>query len=283
MSQELTESSKLAYQDVIKTTPSIAVGVTSAFYVLGLIISNMYFAQYGISDKELLRTNYLFSGAIFVVLIIVAEVCFSYFIEWKNDLKFAWQEKEYAKVFGSPMALFFVVISIPGILLIISGRSNITINDLLAPIMGILFVSVAFHVAFLNIKKIYLKSKSEGVESNLQTKLHEKLNEILLPFLFIFFALGGYANTTYPFISAVYGGGYRAPVIMYPSQRGMEFFKSIALPINKNQTIGPVEILSESEKELTILIPNGLSEIKVAIQINKDLLEAIQTQTKSTL
>lgn len=283
MSQESITNSKWTYHDIIKAIPSIAVGVTSALYILGLIIANLYFAEYGISDKELLRTNYLLSGAIFVVLVVVAEICFSYFIDWKNDLKFSWHKKEYAKVFGSPIALFFVVISIPGILSSISGRSNITFSSLLAPTSGVLLVSGALYVAFLNFRKIFLKLKLEGIESNLQAKLHEQLSEILLPFVFIFFSLAAYANTTYPFISAAYGGGYRAPAIIYPSQRGMEFFKSIALPINANQTIGPVEILSESEKELTILIPNGFSEQKIAIQINKDLLDAIQTKTKSSM
>lgn len=279
MDQESSEQSTWTQQDVIKVIPSIFLGVSSVFFILGLLIVNLHLAQYGIYSKEFLRTEYLLTGAVFVIFLILAEVSISYLVDWVVRIKAHWKERKFTLLIWSPLSLSFAALSVPIALLLLSGQSSVNLKALTSPLLGIFFTSMLFYTAIKQIKVNFMDTLSENKNINSRSEWFKRLSKFFGPLMLILFGITGYANTTYPYISAVYGGGDRAPAFVFPTQRGYEVCKALSLPINSNQTVGPLEVLTESEKELTILVQNGFSDKKVAIQLNKSLLDAIQTKS----
>lgn len=59
---------------------------------------------------------------------------------------------------------------------------------------------------------------------------------------------------TYPQLSVALGGGHRASVLLLPSKEGLELSKTLQLPTSEDgRTIGPVQVITESEQELVLL------------------------------
>lgn len=68
-------------------------------------------------------------------------------------------------------------------------------------------------------------------------------------------------------------------IYMVPTPRGVEISKTFSLPFNKDKTlIGPLEVLTESDKEIVVLISSELSpKKKIAMRLNKDNFDAVQS------
>lgn len=277
MDQEPKFNSNWTFGKIIKVIPTIIVGVSSSCFILGLLVVNIYLAQYGIYSKEFLRTEYVLAGAVFILLITTAEISITYLLKWLRDVRVRWIERKFISVLLSPLKLILPLLSIPIVLLFLNGNNEASLKLLWHQVTGVFIACLMYRAIFLNIKttfKSFLSQKDNSM-------LHERLSELLFPILWIIIGLTVYAKATYPHISAIYGGGNRAPATIFLTPRGIEVCKALALPISANQTAGPLEVLTESDKELTILIENGFSDQKVAIQLNKDLLDVIQTRTQN--
>ena len=69
------------YIDIISKISSIALGVTAIFYILGFVITNMYFGSLNINNFEILRSRYVLVGIVFSFFL------FSIFVLLKIMLK----------------------------------------------------------------------------------------------------------------------------------------------------------------------------------------------------
>lgn len=269
------------HQDIVKSAPGLIVGISSAFFVLGLLIVNLHLSRYGLYSKEFLRSEYVLAGAVFVLFMVSAEVGTSYFVEWMQKMVSLWRDKHFARILLTPYMLL-PVLFVPLLLLLLSGNGYIGIKGVKTmgiPMGGVFMASAMFYHAYRQLKLNLNEIFPARTEQNTERAPHKRISKLFWPLLFVLSGITFYAKTTYPYISAVYGGGTRSPAIIYPTPRGYEVCKALSLPVNPNKSVGPLEVLTESEKEITILVQNGLSAKKIAIQLNKELLDATQTRT----
>lgn len=269
------------FRDSAKSIPTLIVGVSSIFFVLGLLIVNVHLSKYGMFSKEFLRTEYVLAGAIFALMLVSAEVGFWHLKDWYQNVEEFWKNGKFVKILLSPYMLL-PLLFVPILLLLLGNHSTVSmksIKSLGVPMTGVYLVSMNFYYAYLSVKDNIKIIFPEQAEIPLSISVHKRISKLFWPLVLILMGIAFYAKSTYPYISAVYGGGSRSPVLIYPTDRGVKVCQTLSLPINPNQSVGPLEILTESEKELTILIQNGFSEKKIAIQLNKELLDAVQTRT----
>lgn len=70
--------------DGFKKIPALAIGITTACFILGLLVVNLRQAQFGIYFLDFIRTEYMLVGAVFVFLTTCAQLIF---IRLNSDLE----------------------------------------------------------------------------------------------------------------------------------------------------------------------------------------------------
>ncbi len=104
----------------------------------------------------------------------------------------------------------------------------------------------------------------------------------LLTPCFLLAAMTTYSTTVYPLSQPQFGGGRHNPVLLYVTDRGAKVSTLSGLPVGKNNAVGPVRILTESDREVALGLLdddasffNGKGSEKRAIRLNKDFIESV--------
>lgn len=263
----------------IQSISTVGIGITALCYILGLLIVSIYHAQYGLYSKELLRTEYIFSGAVLLLLIAIAEMNFTFIRIRAADVSQAWQGKKYFSCIVPVSSIVFSILMIPFAFALLTFDEIISIKELGGPMTGIASVWTMTYVTGLNVNWRNAIKAITNNDANDNAERTTALRSLFMPIFLVFIGIATYSSMTYQHISAAFGGGHRTPAILFPNVKGMEVSKALALPIQNDKTVGPVEIVSESDNELTILIVDELTGKKVAVRLNKQLLDAIQTKS----
>ncbi len=265
---------------IVKYLPALAIGATTACFALGLLIVNLRLSYYGIYSLEFARTEYILVGAVFVFLVATACASFAYS---KEDFKCVIpdiKEKRYGSALGNA---FFGLMTLSAPLVVIFGFLFLNTGYIYSWIawLSILGLILFGHIAQLFISEFATFMHETNLDAeNGNAKRASTANRLLGQIAFLLISLGMYANLMYPNIPPAFGGGHKSPVMLYPTPRGLDICKALSLPLQSNQTIvGPIEILTESERELVLLIPDVLSGKQHAVRLNKELFDAVQATT----
>ena len=243
MEQNPINTSSWSLQDFAKAIPALVIGISSACFILGLLIVNLRLAKYGVYSSEFIRTEYVMAGAVFILLIAIAGICISYFTQQMKVAGKYWAEKRYLQVIYIVLGnIALVIVTISSALMVLNlGQIYLAMKSLLVAVFAVLIIWLMISnlsIRFISIiKLIKLSEPKDTVKGYLQDLL------VIFPGLLMGIAL--YANFTYPLISTAYGGGYRTLAILFPTPRGLEVCKALALPVQRNQTVGPIEVLTE--------------------------------------
>lgn len=265
---------------LLKFLPTVIIGITSACFVIGLLIVNFRLSWYGIYAKEFARTEYILVGAVFIFLVATAQASFTFS---KRDFRLALQdmrEKRIGKALGN---IFFGLMTFSAPLIVIFGYVFLNNEFFLSwtALLSILCLVLIGHYAniFLDecaelVRSIKSPSEKNGDERVAST------NRLLGQIAFLLFFSGVYANFVYPHIPPAFGGGYKSPVMLYPNEKGLILSKALALPLHENPSVvGPIQVLTESESEIIALVPDPLTGKQQAVRLRRDLFDAIQTVT----
>lgn len=278
MEERPTSNSSLVLQNIIKALPALGIGAASICFILGLLIVNLYLGKYGIYSSEFARTDYILVGAIFISLIFIVGACFKIIdqqYKWVTD---RWNNKQYVRAIVVAILALTLVMGalymIFGLLIVTSKFASL--KEVVIPISIVVFIFVcgyAFYSKVVSVIQI-AKLSQQKEDKTLSNEVLDSL--IIIPTLI--FGIIMYATAVYPNISPAWGGGYKAPVMLVPTTRGLEVSKTLSLPIIHRQTmVGPIKVLTESEKELIILVPDSISGKELAIRLNRDMFDAAQT------
>ncbi|MBI5435792.1 MAG: hypothetical protein HY937_01540 [Nitrosomonadales bacterium] len=265
-------------KEIIQAIPALAIGITATCFVLGLLIVNLRLAKFGIYSSEFMRSEYILAGAAFVFLVAVTRIGFKYGFSDVEKVSLLWKEKKYFRaaaqisigMFTGFMASSFALLTIPG------NNFDLVGWDFLCSIFILYFMGGIFNASYMRVTRLIQDAKSGSIVNNSirVSRVHGLL--VSIPFALLFIA--SYAYITYPHISSALGGGHKLPVVLTPTARGLEVSKSLALPIQNNQTmVGPIQVLTESEKELVVLIPDALTGKWHTVRLNRELFDAVQT------
>ncbi len=276
MTQDNTEITKWNLREGVTNIPLLTIGASSVCFILGLLVVNLHLAQYGIYSAEIIRTEYILAGATIVLLVTIVHTSYLWLLKRIAAMYIFWREKSYfafaASVFVVPT---FTLIPLFTFLMVIN-RSN-EMKPLLFSMLSIVGIWAAIMMIVRNIEPminevVYQTPKTESINYSIR--------DFGAHIFFLFLAISLYVNSAYANISKAYGGGKIVSATLYPTTRGLEICKALALPILQNQTVGPVSVLTESSKELVVLIPDNISGKSIAIRLNVELFDAIQIKSK---
>jgi len=255
----------------------IVVGVSSACFILGLLIVNLRLAKFGIYSPDFVRTEYVLVGAVFLFLVATAYFSFQHSLRDFKAVPQHWKQKHYFRSIG---ITFFGALTAIGPLMFVFSIMTISTNifkDWWLWISLMALVGFGHYARQLYIRGSTLIIDNQPTDGNVDAMQISKTNQLLGHTAFLLLYMGIYANYLYPHIPPSFGGGNKTPVILIPTAKGLEICKILALPLQKNQvTIGPIEVLTESENELVVLVSDGLTEKKHAIRLKRELFDAIQ-------
>lgn len=277
MEQIPINNSNSTLQNIIKVMPALGIGVTSICFIMGLLIVNIHLGRYGVYSSEFIRTDYILVGAVFISLIFTVGICFGFSIQQFEQMGHLWKNREYIK--GLLLAILSILLTVAPILLILGfliEKSRFSsLKEIILPFGTVSFIWLFVYKIYIKIKLFIQSAKYDQQKNNTLIGIAHDAS-VIVPLLLIGITM--YATAIYPYISTAWGGGHKASMMLFPTDRGLAVCKALSLPLLKNQTVaGPIRVLTESEKELIILVPDGISEKELAIRLKRELFDAVQT------
>lgn len=265
---------------IFKFIPALTIGTATACFILGLLIVNLHLSWFGILSTEFARTEYILVGAVFILITATANASFAHS---QKDFKGAIQKIKEKRYLAATGEIFFGLATFSAPLIVVFGIVFLNINYIFSWTAWLSIISL---ITFGHIGKLFLIELVELIEhaqSNTEKTKNDGIvitDRLLGQIAFLLIFLGTYSNFMYPYIPPAFAGGKKSPIMLYPTQRGLEISKALSLPLHENPAIvGPVEILTESENEIVILITDKLSGKQQALRLDRKLFDAIQTTT----
>jgi hypothetical protein len=251
--------------------PALVVGATTVCFVVGLLIVNLRQAQFGIYSLDFIRTEYMLVGAVFIFLTASTLIMFSHAVSESREIKTAWKERKYRRILLEGASFLFALIGGLQFIFIACFNTGFPPNEQWA------WITVFTLIGFGYFARIGFQALATSLGSPRgDDKYYSNPKFMVITVTLLLGLLTGYSRITYPHISSALGGGNRNPVFLIPNSRGLEICKVLSLPFNTQMMVGPVTVLTETEKEIIILIPNELSGKMHAIRLNRELFDAVQ-------
>lgn len=272
-----TPATNWSLRELVELGAKMAIGATGACFALGLLIVNIRLGKYGVYSSEFVRTEYVIVGAAFVVLVTVAAVAAHYaFVEAEGSIDL-WRGSNWKRGCLRFILAFVALVAVPTYVLQILSAGRLQSVNWRAWIALLILLSVYLWLRQLrdHLSQLW-KLASIPVESRDKKIILMRSEALAWAFINLLVLIGFYATFVYPDLSPVYGGGYRDPVVLVPTSRGSEVGASVGLPILPDKTIGPVELLTESDKELIVVrTGGGFFSPPNAVRLSRDLIDAI--------
>lgn len=269
---------KWTLQKIVETFPVWLLGISTVSIIFGVLIVNIYLAKFGISSNELLRTEHILAGAVFGVLILSFHITFRYVVKYGRKAINKWKERRFVKAIIELVEIL-VLFSVPTlftIFIVIGGGEFVHMRTIAKTIGGVYLAWLMSFSMVAQLRKLisFVEEDTSTAASNVD------VHELLMASIGLVMALSIYAYMSYPNISSTFGGGNRAQAILYLNANGIEVCKKLMLPMQNERIIGPIDVLIETDYSISVLANDALSGRKVALQLNRNLIDVVQTKTE---
>jgi len=259
------------YANKVSGIGNTFISLSGLSYASGFIIINIYLAnKYGIYSFEILNARYIYSGASFLMMCLVAYLGALYLANRaeKNKSK-SWfaRNSDFVIWFGIINGLNAVIIQ--GLILIADSSGFKSIKDALSffPIFPwFTFAMVFFSLQIYFLKKEYL--------DKMPIKL--PFPSIVLTNFIILAAL--YGMSVYSFLPSSLGGGLPTPITLVIDKSKIEIAQQL-LPVSQQSLSVTVYLIEQNEGSFYILVSDQKSvtsdSVLRAVQINKSLIAGV--------
>lgn len=253
-------------------------GAASSFS-LGLLIVNLRLAQYGVLSSGFVRTEYILVGATFLSLVAIS---YFFFVSGIDTWDRARQFGRYRHWLKAALAGFLVPLEIllfPLAVLGIASNYQLRWGHMIIGLFGLIFfgsLSMALFNRSLGFWRRFVKEPADSLPSPRSEDV--RANLILVPVFLTLVVV--YAQQIYPYLSPAIGGGRHDPVLLLLNDRGVTVSKSLNLPLQTDGvSLGPLDVLSESDSEIVVLAPTdeSASVKRRAIRLHRSLFDAVAT------
>jgi len=248
-------------------------------FIVGLLIVNLRLALYGVFTAGFVRTEYMLAGALFCFLIGFTQGAVFLSRSLANTALDNLRERK-RLIAGFELVACASMLWLPvWVLSLISDYRLSFLHWRTWLIYFGLFFGIHFVGDFVKELFDFLKGVSaDAGESFSPTKLQSVLYQVLSLLPFILITLTLYAHYAYPYFSPALGGGRKDQVLLVPTDEGREICLQMRLPVQPDgRTVGPVDILTESQDEVIVLPTQRKSaELNIrAIRLKRSLFNAV--------
>jgi hypothetical protein len=269
---------RLPMRDVFELTQKAILSLAAGCYVIGLLIVNIWLGKCGVYSNVLPHAEYVLAGAAFIALVLVVGLTwegiiinFRYvFSLWKKGYRFK------SIGWGTVMApaIYFVPTQLLSILS--TGRLGPGNWRTLIAVLVLVFAYWVFHQSLLNVSGLWRRIQTQGGWNRELFASFDYLGTVAFPGILSVVSL--YALYVYPHLSLEFGGWRKDPAILVFSATGREQNRNMGLPIQPDNSVGPVVILTESDKDFTVARIDDASVVGPTVRIRRDLVDVVRTQ-----
>jgi hypothetical protein len=278
---EVSRQRKDALREILSVLPSATFSAAGICYALGLLIVNIYLNRYGVYAVELVRSDFVLVGAVFLFLVALATTSAERGRHVFPQFPAAWKEKKLKtrlwRVTSLTARFLFAFLIVPAVALVTLSRNTfgfhqwqIWASTLLLTVTGA-HAADLFRRAVQFVREALSPADGEAGASGLMNQAYFALDVVLS----LCMSIGSYALFAYPYLAPAFGGAHRDLVLLAPTTEGTAVAKHLNMPINANGDIGPVKLLSDNEIELTIVAGDDSSYEAKAIRIRREYISAI--------
>jgi len=258
---------------------SAAVGGAALSFSFGLLIVNLRLARYGVFSSEFVRTEYILAGAMFLSLVAISYFFFVSGIDTWNRIRQRWRDRRWLKVALGGLIIPVEILTIPLWVLISASNYQVRWDHMILGLFGLIVLGSLSRRLFESSFGFWKRLAKEPADTLPKYRFEDvRTNLILVPAFLMLVAL--YAQLIYPQLSPAIGGGRHDPVLLFVNDRGLTVSKSLNLPLQTDGvSVGPLDVLSESDSEIVVLAPTdeSASVKRWAIRLHRNLFDAVAT------
>jgi hypothetical protein len=236
-------------REIIELASRVAVGAGATFFATGLLIVNAHLSQYGVYSSDFIRTEYIIVGAAFFALITCAGLGIEYCTAKMKGAVRVWREQHRWRDGFGILGAVVGGVAIPVYVLSFLSSFRLGYLNWKTWLALLIFATIYRHFreSRTHLTQLWRSAIAAPEDRNTTDIVHrgEQLSSGFVGFLAL---VGTYAELIYPDLSPIYGGGHKDPVVLITSARGGEVSAAAALPLLKDGTVGPVQLLTESDK-----------------------------------
>ena len=271
MGKNFAESSFADYANKLSGIGNTFISLSGLSYASGFVIINIYLAnKYGIYSFEILNARYIYSGASFLMMCLVAYLGALYLANRavKNQNK-SWFEKisDFVIQFGIINILNAVIVQ--GVILIADSSGFRSIKDALSlfPILP----WFTWAMVFFSLQIYFLKK-----EHLAKTPIRLPFPSIVFTNFIILAAL--YGLSVYYFLPSSLGGGLPTPITLVIDKSKIEVAKQL-LAVSEQTLSVTVHLIDQNDSSFYVLVDDQSSVTSDsalrAVQINKSLIAGV--------
>ena len=259
------------YADKMSGIGNTFISLSGLSYASGFVIINIYLAnKYGIYSFEILNARYIYSGASFLMMCLIAYLGALYLANRaeKNKSK-SWFEKIPASVIWFTIINGLNAIIVQGAILIADSSGFKSTQDALSffPIFPwFTFAMVIFSLQIYFLKKEHL----DKIPIKLPFPSMVFTNFIILAAL--------YGLSVYTFLPPSLGGGLPTPVTLVVDKNKIDVAQQL-LPVSQQSLSVTVYLIEQNESSYYVLLsdPKNAASNSVfkAVQLNKSLIAGV--------
>jgi hypothetical protein len=273
--------SRLSFKDVVELGSKAIIGVATACFATGLLIVNVWLSRHGVYSSEFVRTEYVLAGAAFISLVIFAGFGLEYFVAGIKYCAWLWKQGHRFKSAWYTVPTIFGLIGVPILLMRILSDGRLDFGRwkiwFVVPILVLAYFSA--REIILHVSKFWTQTTTPGGVRDSKKILLRIDDRLFVVFPSLLASMSLYASYVYPEIAPEFGGGHKDSVILVLTSNGREISEHIGLPTQPDKTIGPVILLTESDKELSVArVDEGMTK-SPAVRIKRELIDVILTQS----
>ncbi len=275
--KNLADSSLTDYASKLSGIGNTLISLSGLSYAAGFIIINLYLANnYGIYNFEILNARYIYSGAAFLLMCLLAFLGSIYLTDRaeRNKGK-SWFERVADFVISFGMINYLNAAIVQGVILIADSSGFKTIENALSffPILPwFTFAMVCFSIQIYFMQIYFLKKE-------LLEKIPVPLrfpSIAVFPSFVILTAL--YGLSVYSFLPPSLGGGLPTPITLVIDKGKIETTEQL-LPVSEQSPSVTVYLIDQNASSLYVLVgdqnDNTADSALHTVQINKSLIAGV--------
>ena len=265
------DSPLAGYADKMSDIGNTFISLSGLSYASGFVIINIYLAnKYGIYSFEILNARYIYSGASFLMMCLIAYLGALYLANRveKNKVK-SWFEKIPAFVIWFTIINGLNAIIVQGAILIADSSGFKSTQDALSffPIFPwFTFAMVIFSLQIYFLKKEHLN------------KIPIKLPFPSMVFTNFIILAALYGLSVYTFLPPSLGGGLPTPITLVIDKNKIDIAQQL-LPVSQQSLSVTVYLIEQNESSYYVLLSDpknsASNSVFKAVQLNKSLIAGV--------
>ncbi len=274
METDATPQWNVNAREIIQVLPSFVVGFAAVCFSVGLLIVNLRLARYGVFSSELVRSEYVTAGALFIFLVTLTQLSLTYGLTEIESAAPRWRDgRHIASVFTVIFGLMEIFAPLVIALNFMSDREFMWI--VIGTLVGASTTGSILLQRLIEFSRVILVPPSTV---STESKRRIQLRALLMLLVFNFSSITLYAYYAYPHLSPAIGGGKREQVMLRATEQGIAVSKSLLLPVQVGtQLIGPLQLLTETDSEIVIIIEPSEGMKFRSLRLQRNMFEAMLT------